>query len=66
MNLIDDVSITDTGILADSPITTDGTITNIATVPSYATDVLAGAGGLASGDLYSILGSSPLQLAQKI
>jgi parallel beta-helix repeat protein len=39
---------------------------NLPNLPSFATDAAAGAGGLLSGDLYKVTGTSPLQIAIKI
>lgn len=63
---LDDILFMQLGTLENSPIFTDGTKVNVATLPSFATDALAGTGGLTTGDLYAISGTSPLQLAVKI
>lgn len=45
---------------------TPGTKLAVVGLPSYATDALAGTGGLTTGDFYTVTGTSPLQLAVKI
>jgi hypothetical protein len=43
-----------------------GSKLSVVGLPSYATDTLAGTDGLVTGDLYTVTGSSPLQVAIKI
>jgi len=45
---------------------TPGSALSVVGLPTYATDALAGTGGLVTGDLYTVTGTSPLQLAVKI
>jgi len=43
-----------------------GSKLSVVGLPSYTTDALAGTGGLTTGDLYTVTGTSPLQVAVKI
>jgi hypothetical protein len=63
--LFDSASVQRVPGLADSPISTDGTKTKIENTVSYANDAAAGAAGLTSGEIYTVTGTDPLQMAMK-
>lgn len=64
MSAVELIPLVDAGHDASGKATLNGQV-NISTLGSYANDAAAGADGLESGDLYTVTGSDPLQLAIK-